>query len=77
MVAVLSALTVFLLHHQIITACDTLRWTLCAKPSGVSLLVFTALGKVAPLQLVEVLFTPDEEMYNGVSFWHRAWAAQR
>ena len=76
-VGLLSYLSVSLLDTLIITSCNNLRWSLCAQQGGISLLTFTTLGDVGPLDLLWLSFISGNKHSAGVRSSHRLWALQR
>lgn len=76
-VGLLSYVSVCLLEALITTSCNNLRWSLCAQQGGVSLLTFTTLSDVGPLDLLWLSFTSGNRHSAGVRSSHRLWALQR
>jgi hypothetical protein len=76
-VALLSYLTVSLLGTLITTSCNNLRWSLCAQQGGVSLLTFTTLSDVGPLDLLWLSFPSGNKHSASLRSSHCLWASQR
>jgi hypothetical protein len=51
-VSCLSTITFVLLHELVIFACNNLRWSMCARKEGISILDFMALGNITPWPLL-------------------------
>ena len=81
----LSHVTVLFLESLVSVACDNLRWSLCSRSIGMTLLDFIALaGSTSPLGLTQLLFarsagettvTGFAERLRNISYRH--WSAQR
>src|SRR5438046_7087161 len=57
-ISLLSSLTILFLDLLMKTACDSVRWRFATRPTGVSLLDFTALaGTTSWVGLVQLLFS--------------------
>jgi hypothetical protein len=68
-VGLLSYVTVSLLDALITDCCNSLRWFLCSRKEGISLLTFTTLGNVGPLQILWLLVTSRPKFTRSQSFW--------
>jgi len=68
-VGLLSYLTVSLLDALIIKSCNILRWLLCSRVGGVSLVTFTSLGDVGPLQIIWLLVNSRPTVTKSDIFW--------
>ena len=81
----LSQVTVLLLSALSITACDNMRWRLCSRSTGMSLLSFIALAGSSSLHgLVQILFsrTTQKHTIDLKTSWYgcasyRLWCTQR
>jgi hypothetical protein len=54
-----------------VTACNSLRWSLWVHSIGISLLDFAALGKVGLVELAQMFCTATDSTNNGSSHTSR------
>jgi hypothetical protein len=75
-VGLLSYVTTSLLDALISASCNLLRWHLCARPGGVSMLTFTTLGNISFGDVLRLLIKSGEGFVKPWSS-HRFWGFQR
>jgi len=68
-VGLLSYFTVSLLDGLITDSCNTLRWLLCSRAEGVSLVTFTSLGNIGPLQILWLFVNSRPRFTKSHSLW--------